>query len=147
MPLIAPVGLLGKTIFSKSCIIWVEHFEPYMEQGWLCRSRALPTVLTLSLHMQLSSMAFIGKNIWMSLDILGILIRALRMLFTSAHPGLADEVPLVSLFFCLKLPLLGAAPFRWSFVAGSGPKCPVRRFLQQQLGGTTTSHEYSNQFH
>eukprot|EP00438_Fugacium_kawagutii_P012528 Skav208188 [mRNA] locus=scaffold2530:450939:451407:+ [translate_table: standard] len=28
------------------------------------------------------------------------------------------EVPLVSLFFCLKLPLLGAAPFRWSFVAG-----------------------------
>lgn len=28
------------------------------------------------------------------------------------------NVPLVSLFFCLKLPLLGAAPFRWSFVAG-----------------------------
>jgi len=28
------------------------------------------------------------------------------------------NVPLVSLFFCFKLPLLGAAPFRWSFVAG-----------------------------
>lgn len=28
------------------------------------------------------------------------------------------NVPLVSLFFCLNLPLLGAAPFRWSFVAG-----------------------------
>jgi len=30
------------------------------------------------------------------------------------------NVPLVSLLFCLELPLLGAAPFRWSFVVGLG---------------------------
>lgn len=34
------------------------------------------------------------------------------------------QVPLVSLFFCFKLPLLGAAPFRWSFVAGYGARGP-----------------------
>lgn len=38
----------------------------------------------------------------------------------STSMGAWSEVPLVSLFFCLKLPLLGAAPFRWSFVAGPG---------------------------
>lgn len=36
------------------------------------------------------------------------------------------QVPLVSLFFCFKLPLLGAAPFRWSFVAGYGARGPHR---------------------
>lgn len=106
------------------------NFATALWQGWALMllwpvNFALLTKLDTAAYFSSAYHAFVKAGPWL------VAYLAVNLVYTEVTTMVLKQlsavifllvnvlnVPLVSLFFCFKLPLLGAAPFRWSFVAG-----------------------------